>query len=358
MGKLSGTIKGTLTSPVSIHAILLPSGKSFSAQTSTNGTFEFPTLPIGSYLVMADDRALATQGYSVKNQTIDLFQSPTTSITMPLVPTQRGPSLQGNIHDAQGNSLPFAWVAIEKAGLTQSNLPDSGNYTLADLPNEAMTVVASAPGYYHVAQVVDPIAHQIDFALTRRPETRSIVWGAGEVVVPPESQVFIDQPQITLEYGWLWGHGGTDRPLIIRVADAEIVLPRGRFALEYLPPNHTSWLYVFEGDATVRQNPNAEPITIRAGEMVALTSESRWTAVPIDPVVMMALRTNDVSPIAPQWEPTLSAQVRDWLAQMGIGAAQLTTLIMYALILPTLAFAPIVVIAAWRKRRLRPTDKT
>ena len=35
--------------------------------------------------------------------------------------------------------------------MTQSNLPDSGAYTLTDLPNESLTTIASAPGYYHLA---------------------------------------------------------------------------------------------------------------------------------------------------------------------------------------------------------------
>jgi hypothetical protein len=79
--------------------------------------------------------------------------------------------------------------------LTQSNTPDSGAYTLTGLPTESLTAIASAPGYYHLAQVVNPSMGSADFVLTRRPETTSIPWGSGEILVPPESQVLIDPPQ-------------------------------------------------------------------------------------------------------------------------------------------------------------------
>jgi hypothetical protein len=106
-----------------------------------------------------------------------------------------------------------------------------------------------------------------------------------------------------------------------------------------------------EGDAKVRAHPGSEPTTVRAGEMLAITKDTRWVAVPIDPVVVAALRTNNASPLTPQWEPALVAQIRDRLAQAGIGLIQAGTLIVYASILPGLAAVLIVGVKIWAKRR-------
>lgn len=352
-GKLSGSIKGALAAPVPVHAILLPSGKNYSTQTSAAGAFEFPNLPIGSYLVMADDRALAAQGYSGKRQSVDLMKSPAATITLPLTSTERGATLKGIVRDARGESLPFAWVSIEKAGVTQSNVPGWGAYTFTDLPKQSLTAIVSAPGHYYLAQVVDASAGTVDFSLTRRPETKTIAWGTGEIIVPPESRLTVEGHQIKLEYGWLWGNVSHDRPLTIRAADAEIVLAQGKFAIEYLPPNSSGWLYILDGNATVRSYWNPKPLTVRAGEMVAMIEQSRWSAVPIDATAIATLKPAIVSPVEPVWESTLEAQVRDRLAQMGIGTAQIITLITYSLVILVFVIAPLIVIMQWLARCTR-----
>jgi hypothetical protein len=51
--------------------------------------------------------------------------------------------------------------------------------------------------------------------------------------------------------------------------------------------------------------------------------------VPYDPVVVDALRINNDVPIDPTWQPSVNAQVRDRLARIGIGTAQLVTYITY-----------------------------
>ena len=352
-GKLNGSIKGVVTAPIVVHAILLPSGKKYSTVTSSAGTFEFPNLPIGSYLVMADDRALAAQGYAGKSQSVDLLKSPSATITLPITSAERGALLKGIVRDAKGSPLPFAWVLLEKTGRSQSNMPDSGTYTFTALPKQSSTAIVSAPGYYYLAQVLDASADTADFVLTRRPETKTIAWGTGEINVPPETQLTVESHQITLEYGWLWGEVKQDRSLTLRVADAEIVFAQGKFAIEYLPPNSTGWLYILGGNATVRSYRNPEPFDVRAGEMVAMIEQSRWSAVPIDATAITILQPENVSPIEPVWESTLEAQVRDRLAQMGIGTAQIITLITYSLVIFVFVIAPISIIIRWITRRAK-----
>jgi hypothetical protein len=352
-GKLNGSIKGTPPSPVTVHAILLPSGKKYSAPASAAGTFEFPNLPIGSYLVMADDRELAAQGYLGKSQSVDLFKSPTASITLSITPAERGAMLKGIVRDAQGNPLPFAWIALEKAGTLQSNVPGSGTYAFTDLPKQSLTAIVSAPGHYYLAQVVDASVGTFDFALTRRPETKIITWGTSEIIVPPETRLTVEGHQIKLEHGWLWGNTSTDRSLTIRAADAEIIIAQGKFAIEYLPPNSSGWLYILDGNATVQSYWNPKPLTVRAAEMVAMIEQSRWSAVPIDATAIATLQPENASPIEPIWEATLEAQVRDRLAQMGIGTAQIITLITYSLVILVFVIAPLMVIMQWLSRCTR-----
>ena len=178
-----------------------------------------------------------------------------------------------------------------------------------------------------------------------------------EIIVPPDSRVSIENQQIKLEYGWLWGNSGNDRPLTIRVADAEIVLPQGKFAIEYLPPSSPGWLYVWIGAATVRSYRNLEPLNVRAGEMVAMIEQSRWSAVPIDATVIAKLQTDNVSPIEPVWESTLEAQLRDRLAQMGIGAVQTITFVTYSAVLVLLIGLPLGALWYWRRKITRSDDK-
>jgi hypothetical protein len=113
---------------------------------------------------------------------------------------------------------------------------------------------------------------------------------------------------------------------------------------------------VMEGDAAVRAHPADEPITVHAGEMMAMTKDAGWVAVPIDLVVVAALRSN-ASPLLPQWEPTFNAQVRDRLAQMGIGVAQVATLITYASIFPGFVIVLLIVVNLRAKHRTKSKGK-
>jgi hypothetical protein len=324
-GQISGTVKGEINAPITVHAILLPSGKSFSTQANA-GNFVFPNLPVGQYLVGVD-------GSTTTPQTIDLKQTPSASITLAVARDNVGKKFAGVVREAKG-VLPFAWFTPSDARIAERNAPDTGTFAFTTTSH---MLIVSAPGYFTQAHTIDAL--EKEFTLVRRPETRSIAWGNGEIVVPPESQVRVNDRQFTLEYGWLWGNGGDDPPLTIRISNAEIVLPRGRFAIEFVPEN-TGWLYVIDGQANVSAT-TGESFIVRGGEMLAMSKQSGWMPVPIDASVLARLRPATPSPIAPIWELSLSAQVRDRLAQTGISVAQMLTLATYTAVILVFVLIPL-----------------
>lgn len=166
-GEISGKFNPPLAA-ISVRAISVADGASFSTQTSAQGAFAFTNLPIAENRVLADERKLAQQGYASAPQTIDLTQMYSGAITLPLVEIARGVELQGGVHAAAGAPLPIAWVTIERAGVVQSNVPDTGTFSIGDLLRESVSLVVSAPGYFSQARAVEVGATlNADFALTR-----------------------------------------------------------------------------------------------------------------------------------------------------------------------------------------------
>jgi hypothetical protein len=349
-GRLSGWLIPSPASPVSISAIHLPDGATFRTQSSPQGIFTFPDLPIGRYLMAGNPDALASLGWAAQPQLVDLFEKPHTSLNLPLSPLS-GALLSGAVRLPDGRFLPFAFVSLE--GLTASRpiLPASGRFSLAGLPSGIRTLLVSAPGFYSQARVVDPATTQpLDLDLVMRPETRLLVWGTGRVVVPPETALVEDRLHLTLQRGWLWGEGGTDSPLVLRVRRAEISIPAGEFAVENLP-GATPWLYLFDGQAEITWDDGSEPIPLTEDQMVALPEDARPVPVPYDPVVVAALQHMNPIPISPTWQPSLQAQIRDRLASAGITIAQIVTFITYAMVFISIVSAPFVGIYWWRRSR-------
>ncbi len=345
----TGQLAGTLAPPVAVpvRLVRLPDGMSYATASSADGTFLFPALPIGRYLVAADRLALASQGLAAAAPTVDLAAAPSATVSVPVVAIGKGSAIAGTLTDARGAPLPFGWLTIDPAGVRDTVAPDSGRFALVGPESASYIVVASAPGYYSQARVVDGGESDANWSLTIRPETRTVPWGSGQIVVPPESQVSIAPDDISLSYGWLWGAGGADRALTIRLPDMSISMASGRLAIEYLP-DRSSWLYVFDGAASVQGAKTRQTAVVRSGEMLALALASPAAPAPFDPAAVAALHS-PVQPVAPVWEPSLDAQVRDRLAQMGIGVAQATTFLTYALVILALVFAPFVVLL-WSRR--------
>jgi hypothetical protein len=351
-GRLAGQISPTVANPVGVSAIHLPEGASLRAQSTAQGAFIFPELPIGRYLLAGDPNTLAAIGFISQPKLVDLSQQPNASIELPLLPLS-GASLSGAVYQIGGEPIPFAFVSIDKFAISQAVQPDSGHFALVGLPSEARTLLVSAPGFYSQAYVFDSANPQpVDLTLIMRPDTRSVSWGSGKVLLPPETRLIKDGLHFTLENGWLWGQGGDgDQPLRISLAAGEIEIESGRFALG-LAPGQAAWLYLFEGHAMFRENGDSQPIAISGKQMVVLEEDSHPVPVPYDPVVINALHPEGQPLISLIWQPSLSAQLRDRLARIGISTAQFMTSITYLTAILTLLALPIMGIH-WLSRLLK-----
>ena len=307
-------------------------------------------LPIGQYLFSTDPQSLAAHGLVLEPQELDLTQSPDADLSLSTGPLE-GQILRGNVSNASGAGLPFAWLSTEVQ--TVSTDPASGGYFLKEVPDSKSTVTASAPGYYSQAQVIEPSQSNtasLDFHLTRRPETRLLPWGQGTVVLPPETSAQVDGQLITFNSGWLWGSGNATKPLVVQVGKNQITIHGGSFALEGAA-SQTSWLYQFSGQASVEEGGNPNPVTVDAGYMILLGKGTHPLSVNYDPVVVQALQPVREIPISPVWQPTIGAQIQAHLAQIGIGTAQVVTFVMYSLMILLVVGLPLAGIYWLAKRK-------
>ncbi|MGD2155909.1 MAG: carboxypeptidase-like regulatory domain-containing protein [Anaerolineales bacterium] len=353
----TGQIKGILVSkqatgikPTDITAIHLPDGSSHKTKTSEDGTFSFTELPIARYLVTVDNSILIKNGLYVVEQEVDLTKDIQVNIQLP-ISSYNGGLLQGAILNEHGIRLPFAWITPKDTPITQRVLPDTGMYMLYDLPLKPITLLVSAPGYYSQAKVVEMLTGSIsylDVRLVRQQETQSIPWGDGELLIPTETKAEIRDQSIALKYGWLWGEAKDTQPLVIHTDSAEVIILNGKFGLEVLP-KQSEWLYVFDGKVEVRLQNDSRKIILQTNQMVNLMNDEGLKPVPYDPIVLMALRQGDEIPITLSREPTLEAQIRDRLARIGIGSAQLITLFTYFIGFLSLVLTPVVAIYWWWK---------
>jgi len=343
-----GQINGRITNfkePLQLWAIEMPNGAVQRVTTSSDGTFSFANLRVGKYLLTADLQALAASGLTMEPQIVDLSQSPSSEIELTLQPLE-GETLPGRVTDETNTALPFAWVS---AGMqTQQTLPNAGPYSLFGLPADPPTVIVTAPGYYSQAQIAN--ASSLDFELVPQPETRFLPWGSGTITLPPESVANVNGLEIAFEQGWLWGQGGDAEPLILQVDGAQITLSSGSFALERLPAQET-WFYLLDGEARIQPSGGKMPIELEAGQMVRIEAGESIQAVDYDPIVTQALHPTTESPLSPQWQPSLSAQIRNRLALAGIGAAQVVTFVTYSLMTLLVLVLPFVGLYWWMRRR-------
>ncbi len=356
-GEVTGTISGFAPNKsLPVWAIRLPSGESYQT-VAAQGSFTFSPLPIDRYLLVMDDAALIKDGLTCVGQEVDLLADYEGAAEIPLA-SAAGLWVNGRVLDEAGTTLPFAWVTPEQVGVARSVLPGSDTFLLPELPQKAVSLLVSAPGYYSRAKRVDLSSGSmpdVDISLTPQPGTQTMPWGDGAVVVPAESQAEVAGSEFVLENGWLWGHGDSAEPIVIHTAVAEISLTSGEFALEYLPGKR-AWLYVENGRAQVRQRGEDSPIDVQAGQMVNLLNDVGLQAVPLDPVVVAALHVDQVSPLPLTWEPTLKARIRDQLARVGISTAQLITFITYFLVLTSLFIIPFISLYWWWRNKKRTIE--
>ncbi len=354
-GQVTGLVQeegAHIESPPAILAIHLPAGGSRRVQLSNRGVFDFSPLPLGRYLIAADGQALFRQGLYSRVQAVDLTETNQVEVELPVF-SFNGRSMSGTVLDGEGGRpLPFAWVTAENQGGFDAVSPEDGVFQLGGLPDERVSLLADAPGFYSQAYSVDPASlgeQGFDITLVRQEETIARPWGSGQIMIPAGTAASEEGGSLVLERGWLWGSHG-DQPLSLQAGGTEIAMPAASFALEFLP-GRRAWFYLLDGQAEIRRRDMAAQVAVSPGQMVNLLNPGPLEAVPCDPAVVAVLSSGEPSPLEHSWQPTLGARVRDGLARAGVGAAQLITFFTYSLLLFSTVLVPLAALYFWWRRR-------
>ena len=358
-GKINGKILGIdkpLDSSAHVLAIRQTDGLFYSEKLSSQGDFVFDDIPLDDYIIVPDlDEDYANnQGVVPETKTINLIESPTASIEFKMSDVS-GYALQGEVKGDDSQALPFAWITNEELSITQKVMIDTGKFQIHELPSNPLILIVNAPGYYSRAYSLKSSEDQsqtLSPVLVRQPDTKSISWGTGEIIVPSENIIEVDENRIEFRQGWLWGYNHQASEITIRHNAGDIVLVDGRFAFESLP-NRTTWLYILEGNATIHPANNLSAVTVNAGEMVSLIQNRMPIPIPIDQTVVMALHSgmDETSPSV--WEPTLNARIRDHLTRIGVNSVQIITFITYGLILISIVGFPFIALYLKLRRQKR-----
>jgi hypothetical protein len=358
LGSIHGQVHGDFPySRLQIWAIHLPEGNAMTTSVTQDGSFVFENVAIGEYMITSDPDILAAHRFATKNVTVDLSQSVTGYVDLDLLPLENQ-SVQGDITDTKGNRLPFAWVSFEDQDIVEEVMPGSGQYTLSGLTAQNAILVAYAPGYYSQVRVADLTIEPdagLDFKLVRRPETRSLPWGDGEIIVSPETRISLSGQNIFLERGWLWGQNHDDDSVTIQSGQIRLNLSNGKFALEAIP-GQPAWFYLFEGNGTVSSEVGSRVFHIQAGQMVALDGDSQFSVVPYDPVVVKIMRSDVQLSVPMVLQPTITAQITNRLALIGIDMAKMVTFITYMAIIISIILLPSIALNRLIHKRKKSTD--
>jgi WD40 repeat protein len=350
-GQINGELGGAgVSSPAAdarVWAIQLPFGPAYQTSIDSQNMFAFVNIPVSKYLVVPDNTALSKQGLYTTSHTVDLFESPVSSVIFLI---GKGRSISGRIAAKNGDILPFAWVTIGDYGSAQIIDPTTGKFAISNFPSDAAFITITAPGYYSLPQSIRRSTESLDVQLVPRPELREIPWGDGQVVLPPESKGTANGLAFNLEYGWLWGQNALAQPLEIHLPGADIRISSGQFALEQ-PADGTGWLYMKQGQAEVLYDGGQDSVKVESRQMIAMVGNA--SPFPIEPVVVTSLHLPlEEEPVFEIIEPTFSARIQSWLVKTGIGAMQTITFITYILSLVTLIAIPVAgLFSYWKKRR-------
>lgn len=355
----SGRIAGQLTAngnavsiDIPIWLVHLPDA-SVTKIDVNSGSFILPDVAIDKYLITTDANLLAEFGYELRDQQVDLNQTVEKEVEISLHEIRSG-RLQTHILDEGRNLLPFAWLTIQETGKIHQTAPGSQRLNIFDLTEKNQTVIASAPGYFSQAAVLRPGSNDVnEINLVINPDTQVLPWGNGSIILPTESGYEVDNQDIQLDRGWIWGEGSGEEPVSIHLPGADIQIIQGKFAVENVP-GKTPWFYLLEGTASILSHFSGETITVAQNQMVAMPERRYLTAVDMDTVVTSAFHAFAGRPFDHTWQPGLKAQVRDRLALLGIGTAQLITFITYLLVFLSLIIIPLYwIYSSYRKRRIQ-----
>jgi len=350
--QLSGAVKPAAGAG-SVYAVSQTDGRVYAAaaEPETNA-YGFSHLPIDRYLVGVVD---APSGAHVLSNVsaVDLAAAPQAQLDLRGEPAPVA-SVHGVVLDSAGWPLPFAWITGQATGSTVRTNPANGEFTLPLEGGGTRTLNILAPGYWSKAEVVrtgDDAPAKITLGL--RPDSRQLTLdGSGWVVLPQESTVDESGDMLKLYDGWIWGHTGSAAYTFGTPATSITVEPGSDFAVEH-PAHRTAWLYMRSGQARVMAAGRTERVLVSAGEMVRLASETTPVAaqsVPVDPVAFALLQAGVRKPLDFKIEPGLASTASTALARLGIGAAQILTLVTYVLA-PVSVLVALAILVAWLIRR-------
>jgi WD40 repeat protein len=353
-GRLTGEVTGNSLpedlADVEVWAVQLPGGPVYKAPLDVHNTFTFSDFPISRYLVFADPFRLASRGLGTISQKVDLLDSPDLNIALELVENHQ---YSGTLVSKDGKSLPFAWITVGGKKQATPLYPISDEYQVSVPPSEATYLTFSAPGYYSLSKLIDLNTSVMNVQLVPRPETQSMPWGNGQVVIPPETSAAVLKQSISIGHGWLWGSGGSSQPLLIRMSDIEIAILQGDFALE-APVGGTPWLYLYEGTAQVTYDGVQSSTELSSGQMIALVNGA--SPLPLDQSLITGLHPALYQlPISEIIEPSLKAQFENRLLRMGINIAQVYTFVAYILSIGVLIAIPVFMFIQKSKKPRKPS---
>lgn len=350
----TGQIVGSLTAPdtislsgLQVKAVQLPAGPVYETMLSAQNSFTFDPLPVSQYLIAFDPASLAQKELAVSVASVDLIESPDASLSLNAAKSR---PLAGTVTSESGDRVSFAWARIDDHGDSYFIDPATGGYLLTNLPRDANFITITAPGYYSQSQHISENQAALDIQLVPETETKKLSWGNGTITLPPETDASFQDLDVTLNSGWVWGKNSASQPLVIRAASAQIHLSDGEFAVERTP-NHTAWLYLYQGQAQVQFASGQAPVEVRSGEMIALSEESAQP-LPLNTSTALALHPNLSEPPLPEnIQPALGARIGNWLEKIGIGVAQTVTFITYIFSLASLLAIPLFMVFWIKKHR-------
>jgi hypothetical protein len=340
-GKILGELKGDYIqeNDISIWAVHLPSGKALLADVSADGKFIFENIPLARYILILVNKDTNGIEAALVKANVDLLDQPQAEVEFSFE-QKLEQSKQGQVTGIQGIWIPFSTVSVENnEQISVTTQPDSGYFYLTEFPKKDWVLVASAPGFYSQKLEANPMddgAQEINLELTPSPDLTIITTDKSKMFLPPETSFTMENGNVVLDYGWIWGNGEADQELIIYVAGKKITIPAGdrKFAINYLP-NQSSWLYVFSGEVNVSllNNPD-DIIVVQQSEMVNLLVQEEIQAVAYNPVLMFALDAEEPAvSFDPHWEPNLLSKFKKSVENISLGLSQLVVYAFYIVLI-------------------------
>jgi len=325
--------------PLKVWAVSLPTGAFYEEECGTDGTFSFAGVPLGRYLLAA--AAAGEVAFAKQLSRVDLTKSPAADVTLSArKPTER--VLSGRVVDTAGATVPFVWTNGGEDVPELGASPLDGRFTIPTDRDGPQTVRFRAPGYW--SRAVDLSNDGVpDVPLVPRPELRTLPWGDGQLVLPPETVVTAKEGfPLSLTKGWLWGHNSLPALLEIRLSSWQLTISAAEFALEFAPGD-ISWLYVTAGSVSFQDGDGAT-ITVEAGEMLAFGQEvlnPQPVAAEAEVIALLRRNREPVAPLPFEEAPSAEERLLERLSDLGRYAGQMLVLGTYLLIIGLLAAIPL-----------------